>query len=134
MNDETKHAVDQWLVRANVDWRTVEILSSHGEGPPETICFHCQQYVEKLLKALLTKHNIEAPRTHDVRRLVQLGVRFVPQLSALLEPADLLTEHAAAMRYPDEWRNLEPDEVTQMIALARQFAAIVMPALVDPQT
>ena len=54
MNEELREAVRQWVARAETDWQTVEILSAHPEGPPESIGFHCQQYVEKLLKALLT--------------------------------------------------------------------------------
>ena len=74
MNDETHQAVQQWLARAQADWKTVEVLAEHAGGPRESIAYHCQQYVEKLLKAFLTMHSVEAPRTHDIRRLVQLAV------------------------------------------------------------
>ena len=105
------------------------ILSSHSDSPPESICFHCQQYVEKLLKALLTLSGIESPKTHDVRRLVQLAVPLVPELSELLDPADLFTEYAVALRYPDEWRETEPEEIRNLIAISKQFAALLLPKL-----
>ena len=129
MNEPTREAVQQWLARAKVDWQTVEILSSHGESPGESICFHCQQYVEKLLKALLTLRGVEAPRTHDLRRLIQLAAPHAPELAALAAAADSLTEHAVAMRYPDEWHDLEPEEVQEMVADARQFADVLLPNL-----
>ena len=86
----------------------------------------CQQYVEKLLKAILTMHAIEAPRTHDVRRLVQLAIPAVPELAGLEDSADLLTEHAVAMRYPDEWREIDAEEVQAMVVAAEQFAAVLL--------
>jgi HEPN domain-containing protein len=107
----------------------VTILSSHSDSPPESICFHCQQYVEKLLKAILTLNGIESPKTHDVRRLVQLAVPFAPELSEMLDSADLFTEYAVALRYPDEWRETEPEEVQNLIATSEKFAAVLMPKL-----
>ena len=52
--------MQQWLARAEVDRQTIDILIAHADSPRESICFHCQQYVEKLLKALLTRQGIEA--------------------------------------------------------------------------
>ena len=106
MNDETQQAVRQWLARAEVDWKTVEVLAAHSDGPRESIAYHCQQYVEKLLKAFLTAHSIEAPRTHDVRRLVPLATPAAPELAGLEGPADILTEYAVAVRvFPTDGAN-----------------------------
>ena len=129
MNEAVREAVRHWLRRAQADWATVTILSANAGSPPESICFHCQQYVEKLLKAMLTLHGVESPRTHDVRRLVQLAVPFVPELSELLDSADLLTEFAVALRYPDEWRDTEPDELQRLIAISRRFGETLLPRL-----
>jgi HEPN domain-containing protein len=129
MNDETHEAVQQWLARASADWGTVEVLAAHPGSPRESIAFHCQQYVEKLLKALLTKHGIETPRTHDIRRLVQLASSAVPELLGLADSADLLTEYAVAMRYPDEWREIEAEEVQDVIASAKKFACVLLPKI-----
>lgn len=62
MNDETREAVQQWQAKAQSDWTTIEILMSSEQCPADAVCFHCQQFVEKLLKAILTKHGIEAPK------------------------------------------------------------------------
>jgi HEPN domain-containing protein len=129
MSDETHEAVRQWLARAKADWGTVEVLSAHADSPRESIAFHCQQYVEKLLKEFLTLHDIEAPRTHDLRRLVQLAASVAPDLAGLEKSADSLTEHAVSMRYPDEWREIEAEEVQAAITAARQFAGILLPKM-----
>ena len=72
MNDDINELVRQWKEKALSDWTAVEILSRDKNCPPEVVCFHCQQFVEKLLKALLTRYNIEAPKTHDLLFLLCL--------------------------------------------------------------
>ena len=102
MNDETREAVRQWRAKAQSDWTAIEIMMSSEQCPADAVCFHCQQFVEKLLKAILTKHNIEAPKTHDLRRLIQLAEPFVPELSRLSDSSDKLTVHGVEARYPGD--------------------------------
>jgi HEPN domain-containing protein len=132
MNDSTLESVRQWFARARADWETVNVLLGNADSPAESIAFHCQQYVEKLLKAFLTMHHIEAPRTHDVRRLVQLAAPLVPELKELMDSADTLTDYAVAVRYPDEWREIEAEEVQAVCTTAKRFAAILLPLVQQP--
>jgi HEPN domain-containing protein len=87
MSGDVEGAVKQWLAKAEMYWVSVEILSQSPRGPRQSVCFHCQQYVEKLLKAILTLHQIEAPRTHDLRRLIQLASPLAPELGGALRPS-----------------------------------------------
>ncbi|MCH8120256.1 MAG: HEPN domain-containing protein [Planctomycetes bacterium] len=93
MNDETRELVRQWKEKAQNDWTAVGILLASEQCPAETVCFHCQQFVEKLLKAFLTQYDIESPKTHDLRRLIQLAESYVPELSRLSDESDKLTVH-----------------------------------------
>ncbi len=102
MNDETGEAVRQWRAKAQSDWTTVEILVSSEQCPADTVCFHCQQVVEKLLKALLTRHWREAPKTHDVRWLIQCAESFAPELLRFSDHSDTLTVHGVETRYPGD--------------------------------
>jgi len=129
MSNEIDDAVRQWRAKAEVDRATVQILSEHPNGPRQAICFHCQQYVEKLLKALLTRHRIEAPRTHDLRRLIQLAAPHAPGLDAFADRADALSLAAVEIRYPDEWREVPIEEMRQMVDLANEMAGFIQPLL-----
>ena len=129
MNDETHLAVRQWLAKAKSDWTTVEILLESDRCPRDSVCFHCQQFVEKLLKGLLTANGVESPRTHDIRRLVQLAEPFAAELSRLSEASDVLTEHGVRTRYPDYLGQIEDDEVKEVLDLARNFGKILIPKL-----
>jgi HEPN domain-containing protein len=129
MNDETAEAVRQWRAKAQSDWTAVEILLGSERCPADTVCFHCQQFVEKLLKALLTRHRIEAPRTHDLRRLIQLAEPFAPGLSGLSDSSDALTVHGVETRYPGDWREIKPTEMNEAVELARKLGDILLPKL-----
>ena len=67
--------------------------------PDETIGFHAQQAVEKMMKAVLAHRAIEYQRTHKLRRLVAaLHNADIPYPSELTE-AVALTPYAVELRY-----------------------------------
>jgi len=62
MTNDEKEYLRQWLFRANEDIAVINALSKDNvELFTNTICFHCQQAVEKFLKAFLVYHRIEFP-------------------------------------------------------------------------
>jgi HEPN domain-containing protein len=128
MNDELREVVKLWLEKAQNDWSTVRILMDREAYLNDIVCFHCQQYVEKLLKGFLTACEIEFPKTHDLRRLIQLSPKM-PQLSVLYEKADELTLYGVQSRYPDPFSSISKEQVEEAAAAARAFADILEPAL-----
>ena len=127
MSDDTIEAVRRWVAKAESDWRAVGILSRDPQCPRDAVCFHCQQFVEKLLKALLTLHEIEAPPTHNLRRLIQLAAPAAAELGKLIDASDTLTVHGVQSRYPDDWREIEADEMSEAITIAERFGAVLRP-------
>lgn len=129
MNDKIREATRQWRAKAQNDWKTVEILTASKQCPADVVCFHCQQYVEKLLKGFLTLKGIEALRTHDLRRLIQLAESFEPKLAQLADEADDLTAHGVQTRYPGDFWQVEPAEMKRLVVLSQKFADILLPRL-----
>jgi HEPN domain-containing protein len=129
MSDQIRKAVQQWLAKAESDWSTIEILTASDHYPAEAVCFHCQQYVEKLLKAFLTLHCIEAPKTHDLRRLIQLASPFEPKLTGLIEESDALTVHGVQSRYPGDFWQVDTSETKRLVKLSQKFSNILLPRL-----
>lgn len=111
------------------DWDAVQILVAHPRPPYSLVCFHCQQYIEKLIKALLTQNNIEAPYTHNLRRLIQLATPALPKLALLSDLADLLSAHGVQSRYPDGAYSVDKTEMNRMIKISNEFTDILLPAL-----
>jgi HEPN domain-containing protein len=129
MSDQTREAVRQWLAKADSDWVTIEILMASARCPTETVCFHCQQYVEKPLKAFLTLKGIEAHKTHDLRRLIQLASPSEPKLAELAGESDTLTVHGVQSRYPGDFWQVETAEMNRLCELSKKFAEILLPRL-----
>lgn len=126
MNDDTGELVRQWIDKARGDWTAVEILSSSDRCPAEAVCFHCQQFVEKLLKALLTRHGVEVPKTHDLRRLIQLTEPLTPGLSRFSDASDKLTVHGVETRYPGETYPVSPTEMHEVVAIAKDIGDVLL--------
>lgn len=129
MNDDTGELVRQWNEKAQRDWTAVEILSASEQCPAEAVCFHCQQFVEKLLKAFLTRHGIEAPKTHDLRRLIQLAEPIAPDISQFSDASDKLTVHGVETRYPGDSYPVSLKEMDEVVEIARTIGDMLSPKL-----
>ena len=69
MNELTK----EWVGKAENDFYSADILLYTAENPiPDSAAFHCQQCVEKYLKAFLQEHKIRFKYTHSLILLLDL--------------------------------------------------------------
>ena len=91
----------QWLTKAQNDLLNVDNNLAAGEIPCDTVCFHCQQAAEKLLKAFLVAHARPYPLTHDLLLLLEHILPFDPKAEKLRPLLALLNPYAVAVRYPD---------------------------------
>lgn len=64
MKDGTK----SWMAFADRDLQAAKILIEN-EYVANAVLFHCQQCIEKCLKAILEEHEIQVPKVHSVVRL-----------------------------------------------------------------
>ena len=126
MNNDIRETILQWRAKALSDWTTVEILLESEQCPADTVCFHCQQYIEKLLKAVLTRYSIEAPKTHDLRRLIQLAEPYAQELSQFADKSDILTAHGVETRYPGDYREISNNEMSEAVSFARKLGDVLL--------
>jgi HEPN domain-containing protein len=70
-----------------------------ADSVESVVGFHCQQAVEKALKAVLADGGLEFPFTHDIELLVQLCADAGAPLPDNLADVDRLTPFAARVRY-----------------------------------
>ena len=110
--------VRQWLERAEDDWRLSRRLVTDSEFYAEATAFHAQQAVEKYLKAFLTWHQVEFPKTHDIKRLLKLASECDPGMAQDLCDAADLTAYAVEYRYPGEYPPVTRAEATSAVAVA----------------
>ncbi len=67
---------------------------------PGPVCFHCQQCIEKYLKALTVEHGDSYPWTHDLVALSNSVTPHQPEVRALTPDLNVLRRYATAPRYP----------------------------------
>ena len=122
--------VAEWIKKADLDLSTTLHLSTEPEFR-DIVVFHAQQAVEKYLKALLTRHQTEFPKTHVIRRLLLLLQPVEPALADALENANWLSPFGVDIRYPADFPETLPGDEARALELARRVKNAVMAAL-DP--
>lgn len=97
--------VRKWLIKALNDYKTAEKLIKLPEEEiiTDTLCFHCQQAVEKLLKAFLIHSGVESGRVHSIQYLIKLCSDLNEEFEKLYDITAHLTDYAVEVRYPDEF-------------------------------
>jgi HEPN domain-containing protein len=66
----------KWIKKAENDIKVAKYILQLEDLITDVACFHCQQAVEKYLKAFLTYHNQRVGKTHDIGRLLQMCIEM----------------------------------------------------------
>ena len=118
--------VGQWLAKAAQDLAAAEALLATDPPLLYPACFHAQQTAEKFLKALLTFHQVEFPKTHSIGELLDLTARVAPELATELRDAVSLTPYGVELRYPGDAPEPDLAEARRALALARSVRDAVL--------
>ncbi len=114
--------VRQWLAKAEEDLEVVAFLLSSKRHFMFAIGFHAQQAAEKYLKAFLTWHQVEFPKTHDLGVLLELVATADSVLAASLNPIISLNPYGVELRYPGDAPELSQNEAQDALKWARKTA------------
>jgi HEPN domain-containing protein len=114
-----------WLEKAEQDLRSAK--ADLAVEPPilGDAVFHCQQAVEKTLKAFLTWHDRPFRKTHDLGELGGSCVALDVELEPLLRQAAPLTEYAWKFRYPGDLSFPTAAECEAALTLALQVVRTI---------
>ncbi len=121
--------VRQWLLKAEEDLNAARSLLSHGGTFLSTVCFHSQQAAEKYLKAFLTRHQVEFPKTHDIGGLLDLIEPIDGSLSSSLRDTVILTDYGVGVRYPSDSPRVTISDAQQAIQLAEKVRKSILALL-----
>jgi HEPN domain-containing protein len=120
--------VESWLNKAEHDLLSAQRLLEIEPLILDNACFHCQQAVEKCLKAYLIYNGLDIQKTHDIIALLSQCANFDP-VFATVDPLDI-NAYAVQGRYPDS--NLMPSkqEAEGFYQLALQVQSLVTTRIV----
>jgi HEPN domain-containing protein len=70
--------IDEWLAKAEDDFRFAEMVLSEEKEYYNQICFHFQQSAEKYLKSFIIANNLGFEKTHDLPLLLKNAFGKIP--------------------------------------------------------
>jgi HEPN domain-containing protein len=96
-----KAATREWVSCAEEDFDVATaLMRRRTKTAANSIGFHCQQCVEKYLKARLEEGALMAPKTHDLVALLQLLLAAEPLWASFAPALRSLNDYAVRFRYP----------------------------------
>jgi HEPN domain-containing protein len=103
MDKQSEHA-RQWIAKARNDLLNADNNLAAQDVPYDTVCFHCQQVAEKLMKGFLVSRGCEYPITHNLFVILEKVLEFDPTADYMRETLALLNPYSVEVRYPgDAW-------------------------------
>jgi HEPN domain-containing protein len=120
--------VKEWMAKAEGDF-TVASREMRARKSPnyDAVCFHCQQCIEKPMKALLIHHGIAPPKTHMLLTLDELLAPVCPGWTWPADDLRFLGRAAVFSRYPGESAGKE--EARESLVLARKIRSKLLQLL-----
>ena len=91
--------VREWIRKAHNDLMTARRAIETEPPILDTGCFHCQQVVEKLLKAFLLWHATESPKVHALGLLFDLAQQRDGSFEMIRDQCEWLTRFAVQVRF-----------------------------------
>ncbi|OFX15422.1 MAG: hypothetical protein A2Z18_06030 [Armatimonadetes bacterium RBG_16_58_9] len=124
--------VREWIEKAEGDYLTAGREIEITDRPNyDAVCFHAQQCVEKLMKAVLISHGVTPPRTHGLIRLNELVQSARPAWSWPLIDFRVLDRAAVGFRYPGEAADV--GEARESLDVATRLREKLLELLSDQQ-
>jgi HEPN domain-containing protein len=126
--------VTEWLRYAHNDL----VVAKHcieGMNPKQTeiASYHCQQCVEKALKAFLIYKDVDPPKIHDLKVLCKICQDIDASFAGIASQCAHLTPYGVTVRYPDELSPSE-DMVKYAINEAQQVYDLIIICCQEPKT
>ena len=125
-----KKQVNDWILLADKDLYASELLIKDEHPLANIVAFHCQQTIEKYLKAFLIENDIPLIKTHDLIALNGM-VKGIKELGIDENKLILINEVYVEARYPGEL-GLIPDglptkeQAIEFINIAKEIKEIII--------
>ena len=129
MSNDLKEYIQEWLNKASHDIITAQRLIEIEPMILDYACFHCQQAVEKSLKAFLVYNNVEIEKTHDIIYLLSECAKCDSVFSTI-DPLNI-NAFAVQARYPN-FNMPEVEDARALYKLALHVNKLVKEKVIFP--
>jgi HEPN domain-containing protein len=124
MNDQLE-VIKQWIIKGDHDLGTARLTYLHIPEYLDTVTFHCQQAVEKYLKAYLIFQSTAFRFSHDLVYLLDLITQKDPDFENFYDEVSEIQGYAVEIRYPNESTFLSDEKVDKAIFIAKKIRDFV---------
>ncbi|WP_164522149.1 HEPN domain-containing protein [Halocella sp. SP3-1] len=124
--DKKLDLVKEWIHKAGNDLGMAKLALDNQVEYTDAICFHCQQAVEKYLKAYLIDQDIVFKRSHSISYLLDLMDDIENVSESLYQKAEILESYAVEIRYPDNWYEPTKEETAEAYNIAVEFKKYIL--------
>ena len=118
-----------WLLRTKEDLDAATLMLAASSPLVRTALFHCQQAVEKAMKAFLTWHDAAFREVHNLEELGKSCCRLDSAKASAVTRVTALAKYAVRFRYPGAPYEPDVEEGRDSLALAQQSAEVVLARL-----
>lgn len=118
--------IKQWIIKGDHDLGTAKITYLHIPEYLDTVTFHCQQAVEKYLKAYLIFKSTAFRFSHDLVYVLDLITQNDPDFESYYDLVSELQGYAIEIRYPNETIFLSNEKVENAMLIAKNIREFVM--------
>ena len=122
---EQVNEIEQWIIKGDHDLGTAKVTYLHIPEYLDTVTFHCQQAVEKYLKAYLLYQSLSFKFTHDLVYLLDLITQKDTDFEMYYDSVSELQGYAVEIRYPNESIYLSNEKVETAILIAKTIRDVV---------
>ena len=131
MNEDKRKEIRNWLIKSEHDLGSASRLMEGDEPYLDVAVYHCQQAVEKAIKAYLTYRDIVFEKTHNLSLLLIDCIPLDSSFKQWEDVAEILTPYASEFRYPKDIMDPSKDEAEQALISAKAFVDFIIKLLPD---
>jgi len=116
-----------WVEFAKNDLLVAKELDIEKHFVYRAILIHCQQAIEKYLKAFLLFQSENISRTHDLLFLCKRCENYDRNFSQFAEELTWISVHYLDSRYPDNFEDISIEEAKRSLEISIKFEKFILP-------
>ncbi len=118
--------VENFLIKADHDIEAASLLFKNNPLFTDTITYHCQQAVEKYLKAFLTFHKIRIKSNHELVDIINECINLDKEFEKFLTKEFYqLDDIGMSVRYSDIICDPSQEETSSYISLTENMRTFI---------
>ena len=131
--DNKTELIKEWIHKAEHDLGMATLALASKPEYTDSICFHCQQAVEKYLKAYMVSLDIKFEKKHGLSYLLDLINEKEEVSDEFYEMLEKLEDYAVEIRYPDDWFEPTGEEAEEACEIAKKVKEFVLKKISEIQ-